>query len=138
MFVVTDLFSSDVLALLADTAQPLDGVQVGLFQNNYTPTRSSAIGDLVDADFTGYALSAAVVWSGPFMDPVLGPYLVGDLKTFSVGSSPTTTNDIYGYYVIDSGGNLIAAERFASPVPMAVAGATIPVVPTFGEVSQAA
>lgn len=140
MFVVPDNFSGIILNFLKDTDAPLEEIIVHLFQNDYVPTRSTVEGDFTEATFTGYAPSAAVPFAGPYYDPVLGPYLLGTLVTFTAGNPVTDTNIIYGYYVTSGiAGNPYAfGERFVTPIEVTTPSIVIPVVPTFGGVSQAA
>lgn len=137
MLVVPDSVSVAVLNELVATGNLFDGAKVHLYKNDYTPSRLTAVGDLVTADFTGYAASAAIVWGAPGIGPDGFPGVVGDRKQFIGGSTFTVPNTIHGYYITDSAGTtLLWVERFASPVIIAATGQTCYVVPTFGDVSQ--
>lgn len=85
-----------------------------LFQNNYTPTTISTLGDFTEADFTSYA-SVTLSQSG---------WLSATTNTLGKAESSYTQqswtcgsvgNTIYGYYVSgDVSGELLWAERFGS------------------------
>ena len=140
MLVVPDSTSLAVLQALVAAKGLLDGAIVHLFQVDITPTRDTTLTELTDAeaDFTGYAASAAVVWGDPYYAESGQPYVPGDLKTFTVGAGPVTPNVIYGYYVTNDGATeLLWSERYASPKSMVTTGQALQQLPVFGAVSQA-
>ncbi len=138
MLVVPDAISLQNLAALTGVDGLFEGAKIGLFHNNYVPNRQTALADLTVANFTGYALSAAVVWGTPFIDPVIGPVVLANLKVFAAGNPTTVPNTIYGYYIVDAAGTaLLWAERFATPRVVSAPGDAVTVLPGFGNVSQA-
>lgn len=138
MIVVPSAVSLDELTALTGVGGPFNAAVVKLFQNDYTPTVDSVVGDFTEADYTGYAASAAIVWGAPFIDPVAGPLVLGDLKSFPASGPFTVPNDIFGFWIESSGGDLLWAERFDTPVTIANATDNVVIVPQFGLISQSA
>lgn len=97
------------------------GTTMHLYANNYTPVAATVIGDFSEATFPGYAPAAN--------DPYGAAAMVGAVAeidateavfTYGVGVG---SEDIYGYWVEDAGGNLLYAERFpGGPYTMALLG----------------
>jgi len=86
----------------------------GLFKNDLTPDNDTVLGDVTAADFTGYA-AVALVEDGPAaIDGSDRAYQLFEEVEFTF-STGTTPQDVYGWYIFDTTGNLIAIERFASP-----------------------
>lgn len=107
----------------------LDAAVIHLYKNDYTPGPATVVGDFTEADFTGYAASAIVVWGTVLTDPSNVAYVAGDAKTFaSTGSA--VPNTIYGYWAQGAGG-LMYAERFDAPIPILGVGDGIVLVPRF-------
>lgn len=101
-----------------------------LYQNDVTPTPALVLGDLTVATFTGYAGVDLAAWGNPFLDAENMATILSPLATFR----PTGTaiqNVIYGWYILDDGGLLVAAGRFENaPLPM---GATSNVISIVGK-----
>jgi hypothetical protein len=81
----------------------------GLFQNAWTPTRNSVIGDVVPCDFSGYSgLINVTGWGAPIA--------VGEAEVcsfppiFWTRGVGTKSNWVVGYYVVDGPGNLLWGE----------------------------
>lgn len=121
----------------AITGTFLNTLKIRLFKNNYTPISTTVLSDLTEADYTGYS---SLSLSGFPAASVVGSSgsSTGDAKVFTVGASPSTTNNIYGYYITDSGNTkLYGVQRDpGAPVSMALAGQTYSITPTFSAVSQ--
>lgn len=85
-------------------------VKIGLYQNDWTPSRTSTIGEVVPADFTGY-VGSAIVWSWSpatlFGDTaqIAGPAILFE------ATGGETQNWIYGYFAQSLAGVLLWAER---------------------------
>lgn len=128
----------DILDSLTAVAAPWNGAKVHLFKTNVTPSPGMALGDLVEADFTGYAASAAITWAPAGFLPDGTAAVAGDAKTFAVGATPTVLNTIYGWYVTDGAGTtLLFARKLDAAVVLSAAGQfliVIPVYPAFGSV----
>ncbi len=106
----------------------LTGCHVRLYKNNYTPVDATVVGDLTAADFQGY--SQANLASPAAATTVSNKAVTSwDQVTYTKGAGGTG-NSIYGYYVVDSAGNLLWAERDpAAPVDMSVDGNQYKVTP---------
>jgi hypothetical protein len=102
---------------------PLDGLTVGLFINDATPTPQSVIGDFELADFPGYAAVA--------LDDLAGPKaLPGDrwgydqFAQFAANDAVEPTQTAYGYIIYEAGAPNVyrGGERFAQPYNFAGIG----------------
>lgn len=107
--------------------------EVGLYQNDWTPTVGDDISAVSPATFGGYSgLIALDSWDTggiTFVTPravIEHPY-----KTWTADG--TSTNTIYGYYVVNSGGTLLWAERRTTGGILigVVVGQTYSVIPRF-------
>lgn len=94
-----------------------------LYSNNYTPSATSIIGDVTEvAGSTGYAAitMTSTTWS---VASVSG---VGTASYPEVTFTMTTSATAYGYYVTNTGGDLLWLERFtAAPFVLPGAGGQI-------------
>lgn len=127
---------SDAAALteLTDTGNYLDGAKAMLFKNDITPSVDSILADLTPADFSGYAMSAAVVWGAPFKDEN-GNLVVRAGSCEFNQTAATVTNTVYGWGLVgDPSGTpfLICAERFETPVQMIDSLCGVVVDPVYG------
>jgi len=121
----------EILDAMAGGATPLYlAAKVGLFQNDLEPSGTTRLADITPATFSGYALSAAITWAAAGFDTAGRPLVIGDMKTFARGVG-AVDNDVYGWYIVDSGGTLLLwARRFPDgPVPMVTPGSILPVLP---------
>lgn len=108
-----------------------NGAKVGLYKNDFTPGRSTVLGDVTPATYTGYAKSAAIVFNAAFTNSDGAAEVLGDLKQF-LCSADGTAEIIYGYYIENSAGTgLLWAERFAVPVTIDTAGDNVAVLPRY-------
>jgi hypothetical protein len=113
---------------LADLQTALADSDMHLFQNDVDPGPLTAIGDLDEADYTGYAAVNIVTWGAPFLD---AEGLLAILSTVCIFRPTGTaiTNVIYGWYLTETGGDLVSAGRFANaPLSMASALNVIEVI----------
>lgn len=111
----------------------LDGAKVMLFQNAIVPDKDTELADLDVATFSGYAVSAAVVWGTPYLD-ANGVATVQAGSVQFTQSAITVTNTVYGWALVgDPAGTpyLICAERFDSPIAMLEVSDGIVVSPSF-------
>jgi len=120
----------------AVTAALLENAELCLFKNNYTPINTTILSDLTEANFTGYSRITLTGWSAAALDAnnkaatSLGP------QTFTC-SGGATPNDIYGIFVLTSGGALLYAERNpAGAVTINTAGQTFSYTPKFTGISE--
>ncbi len=90
----------------------LQGASLCLFRNNLTPDANTVLGDLTEANFSGYARQTLSAWPNSALSGAIARTTHPD-KTF-LHSGGGVDNDIYGYYVLDSGGGLLYADRNAT------------------------
>ena len=86
-----------------------------LYQNDYTPTETSALADFTEANFTGYSAQtvAATAWNNSVTDG--SGTTCADAPDISWTNTGTTSQNIYGYYVTDTANTtLLWAERFSN------------------------
>lgn len=119
-----------LLQLAAIKAAMLDLGTLHLFQNDITPTPLTVIGDLVEADFDGYAAVAITAFEAPFLDPQNLATVYGILAMFQA-TGATTPNQIFGAYFVDVNTDLAFVYRFPQPIQIAAAGNAVPVVPKY-------
>lgn len=108
-----------------------EGYKIGLFKNDVSPTSLTVLADLTAANFGGYAgLQNITSWSAGTI-VYTAPRAVAEHPAVTWTASGTTTNTIYGYYVVDGGGALAWAERRdgVGVVVGSVSGQTYVVVP---------
>jgi hypothetical protein len=112
---------------------PLEAVWLGLYVAGTPPiTANSVIGDIVEANYTGYARQE-LVWSPPFID-VRGPYTLQAASLFFSPSDSMVSNNITGLFLatLVTAGALNGAQALPSPGQV-LAGPTnaLTVVPQF-------
>jgi len=127
-FVVPFARADAILTDFIGVGGEIVGALAHLFDNDVEPNVDSVIGDFVEATFTGYVASAAIVWSEPFRNQLSQAQTVGDTKTFELDALPGAI--IYGYY-LTVGGAFRGAERFPEPVALATVGNAVVLVPTY-------
>jgi hypothetical protein len=99
---------------------PLDGVYIGL---SIAPTTAQApvstLSNITEAGFTGYARQL-VVWH-PAYDEAGGAIAIQSSSTYWTPSDAVLPETITGMFLADAivAGNLLAAEMFAVPQPLA-------------------
>lgn len=132
---------SIVMARLADlhgVGNEWAGALCALFKSTFTPSSGMTYADFAaaEADFAGYARSAALVFGTPYADSANRAVLAAASVQFtSTGATPNNT--IGGYAVLDSAGTgLLWAEMFSlngAPTPILIDAASkaITVVPIY-------
>lgn len=110
-------------------AAAVQGLTLKLFQNNYTPVIGDVVGNYTEATFTGY--SAKVLTPATWVLSGSNPAQITYPQQAFLSSADQAVQAIYGYYLIrTSGGELIAAERFATPpINIQFNGDTINITP---------
>jgi hypothetical protein len=78
------------------------GSELKLYQNNFTPTPMSALGDFVEATFTGYAAKTALITWRTYNDALDGSQIIDQtiLQLFAAGAI-TSPQTVYGWYLTD-------------------------------------
>lgn len=120
--------SDAILTVFVAASGEINGAILHLFDNDFTPTPDSVIGDFTEATFAGYVASSAIAWSEPFRTEDGRAKSVGDTKVFELDTLPGAI--IYGWYAT-VGGALRAAKRFDTPVSLAVVGNACIVTPEY-------
>lgn len=123
----------DIIRTFYNTTTTL---QLGLFQNNWTPADGDTILQATEATYPGYARVGITPWSLPFM---VGnhAYTAGPPVVFLVTGN-ATPNDVYGYFVFDNLlGDIVWAERLPNvPRAMHVIGDTLAINPALTGTSE--
>jgi hypothetical protein len=103
---------SVVLQIILNKDAP-EELDLKIFQNDYTPVATSAVGDFTEATFTGYAdveLDSAEFSTPTTADPSVSTYSAPENFASTANQS---SQDCYGYYIIRRvTGDLVWAERF--------------------------
>lgn len=91
--------------------------ELALFQSDTIPDPTTVLSDLVEASYDGYApIDLTGDWTVPVKDEE-GFY---SFETTAHQFDPPETGDtqnLYGYYITD-GTEVVALERFPTPIPM--------------------
>lgn len=111
-----------------------ENLSLRLFSNNITPAESDVAGTYTEATFTGYA--AKTLTSSQSGSTWGVPSTSGGLTTSTYATnqvySPTTSQTIYGYYLLFATSGIIAgAEAFGAGKPLAN-GDQLTVTPKWG------
>lgn len=139
--IITNWFQGQTLAdMLAVVASGnfngvLSALKVALIAAPFSPNQDSVFTDFTEATFTGYAESSDIAWGTPIIQPDGSSVVVGGVVQFTVGSTPTVTDTIYGlavFAVVSSVKTLAWVEMFDEGFQMTTAGQAIVVVPIFG------
>lgn len=104
--------------------------QVRLFQNNHTPAAGDTAAAYTECNFPGYVRQAL-----PSLSPVTVSGGVASTSTATLswnhaGGAPSNT--VYGWYMVDGGGKLIAASlNGGGPITLSGVGQTYSIQVTF-------
>jgi len=109
--------------------------QLLLFVNNAQVGATTVIGDLTEATFPGYARGAM---ANPVTDPTVDSEsrTVTEWDELTFTASGASTEDVYGYAVLDDVGALLWAEKFDLFIPMRVASALLKITPILRNASR--
>ncbi len=83
--------------------------KIKLFKNNVTPSASTVVGDLTEADYAGYTYES-LTWGSATQVSAKGTAVADDVA-FEASSGSQT---IYGYWVTKTDNTLLWVERFAT------------------------
>jgi hypothetical protein len=90
---------------------------IGLFSNSISSiTPDTQLSDLVEANFSGYSRGGNITWPAPFIDPISGIYQVSSPEQQFIADANMTPQTIHGYFLLNSTGTYLGAEKFALPV----------------------
>lgn len=116
------------VAALVQTA--LASSKLKLYKSGLTLTPATTQAELAAAecDFTGYTTGGETItaWLAPILAPEGGYAIQSPLEQWIVGATPTG-NIVGGWWVEETGGAVIVAAQFATPVPMEVTGQGLPI-----------
>lgn len=119
------------IAALVQTA--LANSQLSLFQSSLSPDPETPLADYVtaEADFTGYNAGGETLatWNTPILSPTGGYLIQAPMTQWRVGSPLVTGNVIGGWFLTETGGDLIAAGTYGDPIPMQVVDQGIDLAP---------
>src|SRR5262245_30604825 len=91
---------------------PLAGNKVDIYKNDYVPTSTSIASAFTPCDFVGYAQSAVIVWLPAFLNTLEQAVTVSQTVVTFRPTDSTKPQVAFGYYITDTAGNLVFAERF--------------------------
>lgn len=101
----------------------LDGSELHLYKSDTVITRDTVKADLTECDFDGYAAITLTTWNNPYVNAAGQCVCLAGEKQFDTATPWTTGNNVYGWWIEESGGDLILAGRFSdAPRPMAAPG----------------
>lgn len=114
--------------ILADIVrEALDDAEVHLYTEIASPlSQSTVIGDLTEADFSGYAMITLSAWLASYIDPTGGASFQSGTQQWNAANPTTVQNVVLGWYLLTSGGDLLLVGEFESPIPMSAPGDAIP------------
>ena len=115
--------------LYTDT-QLSTGYEIHLYKNDVTTADGIVIGDLTEADFPGYAQQLLDPMNWIPYNPVEYHYEIdyGIPVEFVAAGTGFSSQTVYGFYLCNSFGDLLMAERFDLPRNV-TPGATLAVTP---------
>jgi hypothetical protein len=130
--VSTFLYPTSGALMLASTIQTyLASSKLRLFQSPITLTPATTHAALVaaEATFNGYSAITVTAWQAAYLASQGGASISSGYQqwNFTTGS---TTNMIYGFWLEDAAGNLVAAGSFDTPISMGAAGQSVPLTVT--------
>lgn len=126
---VPDVGENAILEMIVNKTAPQNPV-LKLYKNNITPSDTDTDATYTEATFSGY--SAITLTGASWNSAASGSISYGSQQTFTCDAS--ATDDIYGYYVVQTtSGILLWSERDAS-APFAVrnSGDAIKITPSIG------
>ena len=98
-----------------------DTLVLKLYRNDLTPGPATELGDFNDANYSGYAAQEPENWTAPVDDGTGRAISEADTLTFTHNGGGVA-NNVYGYYVVNAGGDLLWCERFGT-APLVMASA---------------
>lgn len=122
-----------IVTELIDVGNFLNGAIAHLFQSPMVPSPALTLADFtaIEADFDGYAASAALTWGAVGTDPADRAWVTAQEVEW-VPTGTTTPNTIYGYYVTNAAGTaLLFWDNFPDPIPVTGPPSVVHAVPTF-------
>lgn len=90
------------------------------------PLTTKAELEAAEADYTGYATETITTWFDPLLNALGGASIESGLKQFQIDAPYTVPNTIQGWWIEESGGELVCAGDFTTPKALVGAGDGIP------------
>lgn len=107
-------------------------IRLGLYKAFAGSGKNTALADLTECDFSGYAITTPT-WAAGTTDGNNKFNRVGSTSTFTHNGGGTS-NSVLGYFVKNNTtGKLLFYEPFGAPISMASNGDTITITPTWYE-----
>ena len=100
-----------------------------LYKSSLSPTVSTILSELTAAecDYDGYSAKTITAWLNEILNPAGGASTQAPTQQFEyVDGVSHTANNVGGWYLVTSGGSLVAIGTFTEPIPMAANGNGIP------------
>lgn len=95
------------------------GMQMCLYQNNYTPHDGDSLDDYVECDFDGYApVSVSLETFGSLTVSNHVAASVSSTTCVYIADSTAAPQMAYGYFWLGNSGPYVGGERFEAPVPI--------------------
>lgn len=119
-----------MLTAITATGASLNGALLALIKEAWTPSPDTKWADLVEADFSGYARPAALVYGAPFQNSD-GNWEIAAPSVQFVLSATTVVNTVYGWVVVRPTTNLLLVQAtLDQPVPLSEVGDGLVVLPS--------
>lgn len=131
MLLVPDVGLTALLDVL--TGEFTNTLEVGLFNAAHAPAAGDVLSDYtaIEATFPGYSRQVLDNWTAALLIASGFAQTEADIVTWTRGAG-AGTEDIYGYFVVDGGGNLLWAEAPTwAPITIDTLGQTISFLPRF-------
>jgi hypothetical protein len=121
-----DVGENLALEMIVNKTAPTN-LTVKLFKSNTTPAESDVAATYTESTFTGY--SAQALTAGTWGAAAAGTITYGAQLTFTC--SGASSENVYGYFVVNAGGTLLYSERDGSaPFAIANSGDAVKLTPT--------
>lgn len=115
--------------IFVETYFVANDVKLKLFCNNYTPLRTSAVGNFTEASGGGYAAKTLSADSHTVESGSTPHDLTWGSQTFTFTGPLSTNTTIYGFYITDVGGtHLLWAQRLDTAFTPASNGDNLEIV----------
>lgn len=112
---------SAMAVILSDVATNLlTGASLKLFSNDITVSSATTLDMFVESAYTGYSDVDSLTANQVYVDDDNGGVSVGiNSRQFNAtGGSGSTPESVYGFYLVSSGGALLAAANISEPKVM--------------------
>lgn len=99
---------------------PLYQPYIGLVTGTFNPSPTTALSDVVEGNYTGYARQQITAWGSPYISQDGNAAVDGGPLQFQPSGTITVTNLISGWFLADAltAGNYLAGEIISPPAPL--------------------